>query len=278
MKTTKRQLKQIIKEEIANVRESLSILDDLDADDKEIELARKRLKLKAFEEKLSDLQAKETAAADKKIYKIAMSIAKEMEPTDPGSVKEIDYLWGEYKDTADISEIIGAVTAWVEESLGLNMDEEDPEDLEKGHGIRLPQDSPSPEELTRMADDKDADKRRKAALNPNATPEILRKLAAEENSRILTAVAQHPNTPSDILEKLADNENAFIRRRIAQNRNTPPEILAKLADDEDYYVKAHANANPNYNGQVAEGKKAIISKSMLKKIIREELVKVVRAW
>jgi tetratricopeptide (TPR) repeat protein len=105
MKITKRQLKQIIKEELSKAMGE-------DPDEK-LEA------LKAFADDLRALQKKDTLAAQKKIYKMAKNIAEKIKSIDPDSVKEIRYLWRD----RDISGIIGQAIEYFAQDLGLDPDE-----------------------------------------------------------------------------------------------------------------------------------------------------------
>jgi hypothetical protein len=72
-------------------------------------------------------------------------------------------------------------------------------------------------------------------FSPNS-PEQLRKLAQDKNYRIRSQVASNPATPIDVLEILADdlynNDGSYyVRQEVSRNSSTPVNILRKLSRD-----------------------------------------------
>jgi 3-methyladenine DNA glycosylase AlkC len=93
----------------------------------------------------------------------------------------------------------------------------------------------SPEVLTALARDKDADIRSNVAGNSSTPPEVLTALARDKDEFVRSNVAENPNTPPEALTVLARDKD--VRRGVAGNSSTPPEVLTALARDEDISVR-----------------------------------------
>lgn len=115
--------------------------------------------------------------------------------------------------------------------------------------IGLAKSSKDPEELARLADDRNGNVRYWVAENPNTPADALAQLANDEEHLVRCAITENPNASADVLIQLASDESEFVRSRVAGNPNTPLDVLAQLADDSEF-VRAKVAQNPNTSPDV----------------------------
>ena len=109
-----------------------------------------------------------------------------------------------------------------------------------------------PEELEKLAEDKDELVRFYLAGNTNTPISLLEKLAQDEDEDVRSCVAGNTNTPVSLLEKLVEDEDEIVRSDVAGNANTPAPVLEKLAEDEDEKVRFYLAGNVNTPVSVLE--------------------------
>ena len=84
---------------------------------------------------------------------------------------------------------------------------------------------------------------RKERAENSTSPAELEKLAEDDDYYVRSAVAENPNTPASMLDKMADDEERYVRQNVARNPYTPAFVLEKegrkkcwgksLAEDKD---------------------------------------------
>jgi hypothetical protein len=90
--------------------------------------------------------------------------------------------------------------------------------------------------------------------NPNTPEKVIRALASHENANIRRKVVSRPDTPSDILMQLVNdpdrkdraNDPMSVRRIVANNPKTPAKGLEQLAyDRKNKYIRIGVAKNPS---------------------------------
>jgi len=103
----------------------------------------------------------------------------------------------------------------------------------------------SPEELEKLATDKEWTVRMGIAKNKNTPVSVLEKLAVDEEVVVRSTVAENENTPVSLLGKLAVDKESSVRQGVAGNKNTPASLLEKLAVDKESSVLQRVAGNKN---------------------------------
>jgi len=103
----------------------------------------------------------------------------------------------------------------------------------------------SPEELEKLATDKEWTVRMGIAKNKNTPVSVLEKLAVDEEVVVRSTVAENENTPVSLLGKLAVDKESSVRQGVAGNKNTPASLLEKLAVDKESSVRQGVAGNEN---------------------------------
>lgn len=98
----------------------------------------------------------------------------------------------------------------------------------------------TPDRLTALARDEDAQVRRAVAQHPDAPGGAVRALAQDTTPDIRWAVANRADLSADTLRTLATDTIPTIRQRVARHPDAPREVLAQLALDLDQDVRTTA--------------------------------------
>lgn len=118
---------------------------------------------------------------------------------------------------------------------------------EKKH---LAKTSTDPNELARLANDKNYLVRGHVARNQNTPIVVLEQLANDEDEWVRAEVAENQNTPVAILQQLANDRKGYVRLFVAGNPNTPANILAQLANTGDHTVRCNVAGNSSTPAEV----------------------------
>lgn len=117
--------------------------------------------------------------------------------------------------------------------------------------------SKSPEELSKLAEHKDARVRENVASNLYSSLETLDKLSYDVDRSVRRGVADNPNTPTETLDRLSYDLDEHIRFAVTLNQNTSSEALTRISSDEwrlnDYpMVRWWIAKHPNTPADVLE--------------------------
>lgn len=96
--------------------------------------------------------------------------------------------------------------------------------------------SKDPEELHKLAKDKNECVRRSVACNYYTSPKTLKYLSSDEDYWVRCYVAQNGNTPIEVLENMALDENISVRMCITKNINITIGLVRILSRDDNHHV------------------------------------------
>jgi hypothetical protein len=110
----------------------------------------------------------------------------------------------------------------------------------------------APEDLERLAENKNEYVFGDVAMNPGLSEATLRRLAKHGGYLVESGLCRNSHTPGDILSILATRSNELTRECIAGNPATPAEILGRLSGDPVWHIRAAVVRNPATPRKIVE--------------------------
>lgn len=115
-----------------------------------------------------------------------------------------------------------------------------PPDIRK----RLLDKSITPEELDKLADNKDVNVKIQVAKHPNTSIDTLNKLFKLYIPSVETGIASNPNATEELLDHIAYfSKNVYAKVAVAKHKNTSTDALEALTKEDNPFVREAAASN-----------------------------------